>query len=415
MRALYRALGTAAGISILAACTGGQSGIEPPAQVDQTVQTSRQLQFRVGTATYRGVTYLNTLATFRQTNGLSGTLYNTPTITGPAGFSVAPFGIGNPTASSTSAGTDLGTNHISGTPPTQPGTTAVLTTFNQAGGVFAYAIAPGNSTTSGAPQYPNNTGVGSTYNTGGGGCVMCGFIGPFGVLFDVYAQPVFLPSNRKLPFLLGPPAVPDFHDGTFPTAFLGYDSGFLAFGVQPIAGVYSLHVVVPSATIGVNTAVFDTTATLTTVAGLGAQATPVVTLPTDPITTRTTNTVTITVPPAGVGATNQLLYMVDVNGCTPTSTPPALTCQGTANTPTFYTAVIPAAGGTFVLTPTSGPKQPNGSGGFPIQSGDYFAAWTVGSDYNVLAAAVPLNLQQTPALPAQADITISVPNQNIVP
>jgi len=395
VRALYRALGTAAGISILAACTGGQSGIQPPAQVDTSVQSTRALQFRVGTANYRAVVYLNTLATFRQTNGLSGTLFNTPTITGPATFSTNPFGLGTQTAGT--IGVDFGTNHISGTPPTQPGLPAVLTTFNQVGGVFAYGLAPANSGTSGQANYPNNTGVASGFNAG---CIPCAFIGPFGVLFEEYSQPLFLPTNRRLPMLLGPPAVPDFHDGTFPAAFLGYDSGFMSFGVQPIAGVYSLHVVVPSATIGINTAVFDTTATLTSAAGLGAQTTPTVTFPVNGGGT-TTGQVTVVVPPAGAGSTNQLLYMVDING--------------TTNNPNFYTASVPAAGGTFILTPTSGPKLPSGAAGPPVTSGDVFFAWTVGSDYDILAAAVPNNLAQTPALPAQADVTISIPSASNVP
>ena len=391
MRALYRALGTAAGISILAACTGGQSGIQPPAQVDNSVQTTRVLQFRVGTANYRGVVYFNTLATFRQTNGLSGTLFNTPTITGPAGFTVTSFGISTVPASNT----DSTTNHISGTPPTQPGLPVVSTTFLQSGGAFAYGLAPGNSTTSGAPQYPNNTGVGSNFNTS---CIPCGFIGPFGALFDVYAQPLFLASNRRLPFLLGPPAVPDFHDGTFPGGFLGYDSGFLAFGVQPVAGAYNLNVVVPSATIGVNTAVFNAAATLTSTAGLGAQSAPVIAFPVNGGGT-TTGQVTVTVPPAGAGATNQVLYMIDING--------------TTNTPTFYAASIPAAGGVFILSPTSGPKLPSGAAGPPVASGDLFYAYTVGANYDILAAAVPNNLAQSPTLPAQADITISTPNGTV--
>ena len=405
MRALYRALGTAAGISILAACTGGQSGIEPPAKVDTGVQSTRVLQFRVGTATYRGVTYFNTLATFRQPNGFSGTLYNTPTITGPAGFTVTATG---PIAVVPASNTDAGTNHLSGTPPTQPGTTAVVTTFNQTGGAFAYGIAPANSGTSGAPTYPNNTGVSNSFNSS---CAFCSFVGPFSVLFNVYSQPLFLPSSRRLPFLLGPPAVPDFHDGTFPSGFLGYDSGFLAFGVAPVAGTYNLHVVVPSATIGVNTAVFDASATLTSIVGLGPTAAPVVTLPVNGAGA-TTGQVNVVVPPGPPGVTNQLLYLVDVNGCQPSATQ---TCFGTANTPTFYTAVIPAAGGTFTLSPTAGPKLPNGSGGPPVQSGDALFAYTVGSDYDILASAVPNNLGQTPALPAQADVTISNLNGNPVP
>ncbi len=138
MREIYRALGTAAGIAILSACTSGQSGIEPTV-TSVNPQTTTSLQFRVGTAHFaNGSVYLNTVATYRQANGLSGTLYNSPTITGPAGFVVPAAG---------SAGTDAGTNHISSTPPTQPGTTAVVTTFNQSGGVFSYGFAPANATT----------------------------------------------------------------------------------------------------------------------------------------------------------------------------------------------------------------------------------------------------------------------------
>ncbi|HEY0382706.1 MAG TPA: hypothetical protein VGC72_10940, partial [Candidatus Elarobacter sp.] len=73
----------------LTACTGGQIGVEPPTQVAD-VQGTTTLQFTVGTARYAltGATYLNTLVTYRQPNGLSGTLYNTPLITGPAGMVV---------------------------------------------------------------------------------------------------------------------------------------------------------------------------------------------------------------------------------------------------------------------------------------------------------------------------------------
>jgi hypothetical protein len=388
VRALYRALGTAAGISILAACTGGQSAIEPPAQVDTSVQSTRTLQFRVGTARYNGVVYFNTLTTFRQPSGLSGTLFNTPTITGPAGFSVVSFGGATGGVVPTS-NTDQGTNHISGTPPTQPGTTAVVTTFNQVGGVFAYGIAPANSGTSGQANYPNNTGVASSFNAG---CAICGFIGPFGVLFEEYSQPLFLPASRRLPMLLGPPAVPDFHNGTFPPAFLGYDSGFMSFGVQPVAGTYNLHVVVPSATIGVNTAVFDASATLGSTAGLGAQAAPAPTFAVDGAG-HVTGQVTVVVPPAGAGSTSQLVYMVDVNGNT--------------NTPTFYSATVPATGGTITLSPTSGPKNSSGAGTPPVATGDAFFAWSVGSSWDIAAAAVPNNVSPTPALPAQADVTIS--------
>jgi len=36
-------------------------------------------------------------------------------------------------------------------------------------------------------------------------------------------------------------------------------------------------------------------------------------------------------------------------------------------------------------------------------------------DYDILAAAVPNNLAQSPTLPAQADVTISIPSASAVP
>ena len=77
---------------------------------------SSKLQFAVGVATisFNGgtsVAYgLNTVETLRQKDGLSGTLYNVPMIIGPSSFAVS-------TSVETgegvqSAGSDIGTNHI---------------------------------------------------------------------------------------------------------------------------------------------------------------------------------------------------------------------------------------------------------------------------------------------------------------
>jgi hypothetical protein len=385
VRAVYNALVAAAGISILAACTSGQSAIEPPS-TPVSVQSTTALQFRVGTyRTSGGSVFFNTVVTYRQQNGLSGTLYNTPTITGPAGFVVPSIA---------AAGVDQGTNHISGTPPTQPGTTAVATTFAQVGGAFAYGFAPANSATSGAANYINAIGLG----TGGGfGCNICNAEGF--ALFNEYSSPFLVASGSggRTPFVLGPPAVPDFHNGTFPNGFLGYDSGFVGFAVpNPPAGAYNLHLTVPSATIGVNSATFDAPATLTTATPLAPEAAVVASRvgvangPSCPAPQPMCGGAQFVVAPAAPGITNQLLYVVDVG----------------ANGPTFYTINAGAAGGTFVLSPTSGPTTPQGLHSAPFSVGDDVYAYVVGSDYDILAAAPPVNTQQLPTLPAQTDVSI---------
>jgi len=195
-------------ISMLAACTGGQSG-SLPAYQSVNVPATTKLQFSVGTANYAGTAALNTVATFRQiSNGLSATLLNTPSIVGPAGFTVPAVA---------SAGNDGGTNSITATPQTLPGLTPAPTTFGQSIGVFAYGFAPLNSTTNGPP------------NPGG------------------FSRQPFYSASQMRP-VLGPPATPDFHDGNTASSFVGYPSGFASFaGVALVPGTYTLNVLVPSA------------------------------------------------------------------------------------------------------------------------------------------------------------------------
>ena len=362
MRAVATLLGGAAGIAILAACTSGQSGIQPPSQA-ANVQGTSSLQFRVGTANYQGTaTYFNTVVTFRQPNGLSATLFNTPAITGPAGF-VVPAAAPNSPSTASGAGTDAGTNRISATPPTQPGTPAVATTFAQVGGAFSYGFAPANSNTSGTAFYPGLPGGRAFGNAFGA------------TITDVYTQPVYRSSAGRRPFVLGPPAVPDFHSASFPPGFLGYDSGFTSFAVTPVAGSYALHVEVPSSTIGQLAAVFDATANITNAVPLGTETAPVVAEPGG-----AGHAVTFTVTPAPAGATQQVLYIVGVSG------------SGAA---TMYSFNAGAAGGVFTLPPTA------------FAAGDLVAAYVVGADWDVVGDAVPNNASPTPALPAQTDITIS--------
>jgi len=368
VRAVYKTLGAAAGISILAACTGGQSAIEPPSRgVD--VQGTSSLQFRVGTVNWRGLaTFTNTVVTFRQPNGLSATLYNSPTITGPTGFTVpttipaACLGTSAPgTAPSGPApGVDAGTNAISSTQPTQPGTPAVATTFAQVGGAFAYGFAPANSTTSGLSFY-----AGLPATAGGRA-----FASQIGTYTDVYTQPIYCSSSRRLPYLLAPPAaaIP----AGSPSGFLGYDSGFMTFGVAPVAGSYALHLTVPSANIGANAAVFDQTATITTTTPMGT-VTPVVIA--EPGGAGTALTFTVAAAPAG--AASQVLYVVD---------------QSTGQ---FFSFNAGTAGGVFTLA----------AGNFT--AGDVIRAYVAAANWDIVGDAPPGNLSTTPPLPAQTDVSLS--------
>lgn len=358
MRAVYNALVAAGGISILSACTGGQSHIEPPFTAVNP-QTQSSLQFRVGTANYQGTTYLNTVVTFRQPNGLSATLYNTPTITGPAGFVN--------TGSAAVAGTDAGTNRISGTPPTQPGTTAVATTFGQTGGAFAYGFAPANSTTGGAANYAKTSTSSSQI--------------PGASVTNAYTQPIYLATASKLPFMLGPPAVPNFHDPAlgYPAGFAGYDSGFTMFGVTPVVGTYAFDLTVPSNTIGQNSAVFDVTAPLTTVV-------PLATLPAPVLGGGGGTAITVTVLAAPLGVSSRVIYVVDRQGASPTACP--------SGGPCFFAINAGPAAGTFSL-------------GTNFGTGDRFYAFQVGANFDIVGDAVPNNLNPLPPLPAQTDVTVS--------
>lgn len=402
MRSTCKALAAAAGISVLAACTSGQAGVEPPSTVTN-VQTTTVLQFRVGTARFSdGTVGLNTLETYRQPNGVSGTLLNNPSITGPAGFTV-------PNNAFTAGNTDDGTATINSTPPTQPGITPVVTTFGTSGGAFAYGFAPANSTTSGAANYAqyvaagaNNAiyrdadsaiivgpGAGNTQNSITPSIFGVGRVGVFNF---VYAQPFYVSSTRRLPFLLGPPAVPDFHNGAYPGGFLGYDSGFTSFAVgTPPTGTYTMTLNVPSNTIGQLAATFTQTASLASNAALGTVTPPV-------ITPDGAGGASFLVAPGPPGVTNQVLYIVDVSAAT--------------NAPTMYAFKVPAAGGTFALSPTAGPQNAGGTPSKPFNSGDSVYAYVVGADYDIVGDAVPVNMQQAPPMPAQADISVSLVTEN---
>lgn len=338
-------------ITVLAACTGGQSG-SLPAFTSTNVPATSKLQFAVGTANYNGTAALNTVATFRQVNGLSATFLNTPSIVGPAGFTVP---------AAVSAGIDAGTGSITSTAQTLPGNTPTLTTFGQSGGVYAYGFAPLNSTTT-------TQGLGSFYR-----------------------EPFY--STSQIRPLLGPPAEPTVTDGNTSPGFAGYPAGFTSFaGVALFAGTYTLNVLVPSADPKF-TSNLTATATLASTALLPVYAPPV-------FTSDTVGGGSVAViAPAGV--TETIVFVRDFNPNVGS---------------TYYSVVLTGTGAqTAVFANNIGPSSPKGGATAPFTTGDTVSVAAVGFDYGAFEAAPPGNVSQMPTIvgaSGQADLTASpvVPN-----
>jgi hypothetical protein len=364
-----RAVAGAAVVGLLStACTSGQIGVEPPT-TSVNVAATTVLQFAVGTANFAGQgVYLNTLVTYRQPNGLSAVLLDTPQIQGPAGFVV-------PAGSPPAGNVDAGKSTITGTAPVQPGTAATPSTFGTGGGAFAYGFVPANAATTGVPLYPGYAGGRAEASA-------------LGTITDIYPQPMYAASTLQLPYLLAPPATPEIHNGTFPPGFLGYPSGFTSFAATPVAGTYTATVTVPGNSPGASPiAVKTASATLTSTAGLPPAAAP-------GIVKLAGGGASFAVGARPAGTTHEILYVVDI---------------ASDGTLTFY-SVDATAGGTFTLTTAQGPVGPGGVRSAPFASGDAVVAYVVAADYDILGLAPPGNTQQAPALPAQADITASAPS-----
>jgi hypothetical protein len=404
VRAVFSTLAVVAVLASLSACNAGYNpATSTLVQVD--TQANSQLEFRVGTALFSdGTVGLNTLVTFRNTAGASATSVNTPAITGPAGFVVPDNALTDPPGGTKDA--DVGTNMITGTPPS--GT--AVTSFGVTGGAFSYGFANSNTNVVGIAVYAQfvedtkpNTALyldkDSTIVVGNGKGTVEASIVPtdfggtdLGAIGNAYPSPLFAAEMSRLPFLLGPPAVPDFHNSTVSAGFLGYDSGFTAFAATPVAGTYSLTINVP-ATVTQTAATFTQAATLASVAPLGAEATPVV------VTSTGDGGATFTVAPAPAGVTNQTLYIVDV--------------ASLSGLPTMYSFEA-GASGTFTLSKTSGPTV-SGTATAPFATGDAIFAYVVGSDYDIVSLAPPSNVTEAPGLPAQADVTISKVTEVVYP
>ncbi len=422
----------AAGV-LLSGCGGGggngSKGIPPVSSVNP-VQTGT-LELAVGTANFAGVAGMNVVATYRQANGLSNVLVNTPSLTGPftlpaaaamgvagAGatydsYSTLPAGYGTLDAN----GTITGTSQL-----VQPGTPAAasnVSTFGQSGGVFTNGLAPANSTNQGV-AYSNTPYGEPLFNT---------------VLTAAQAANAFTPYG-------GPPAFDPnkdgmgLRDGLSSLAVVGIPEGFTMFaGVTPSAGTYTLTVAVPTGFNGQTPTVSNvsTTATMTSTTLLPTLAAPTLTLDGN-------GGGTVTIPAADFtgGITEVYMQILDtgnggsVNCQSPNPAQPGnpggLGADGSGGA--VYYTIIAKAAGTFTLPDTDGPNTDTAGGttnlkpsesictaaantaanGGTATQGDNYSIQLVGLDYDMYDATYPISTSASPTLAGatgQADITVS--------
>jgi len=358
--------------------------------VSQGNLNNNALQLAVGTANIGqdGTVGLNVVATLRQANGISGVLADQPTLTLPSGMLVPAGTPGAYSSSKYGPNVDAGTNHVSGSPQVPLNNAGLVnSTLGTFTGVFTYGFGPFN-----CDQSCSSTGgyyIGNPNNTGGNGFFSSNyagvsFQGSVGMADPTQPLPFF--SADPFDYVIGNGAtgVPQFNNGTYPVGFAGYSPGFTVFELPPVAGAYSLSVLVPATNAPQVT--YTANATLGSTAALGPIS---VTFVSD-ASKDGGGTGVVTVPP---GVTETEVFVVDQKSGQYYTVGP-LTGTGAVS----YT--LPANLGPC----TTNCPQPT------LKAGDGLFIAAVGYDYPAFEAGPPGNTSQKPAITGsngQADITMS--------
>lgn len=337
-------LGALSAAALLSACSGSavQQSIEPAIATPVSPTTQTVLKLAVGTANIAGVHGLNTIESFRQSTGAStgaSILLNAPTITGPAGF-VVP--------STTDAGGDGGTAHISGAIQTSLTNPPPATTFNPtstsnpnvpaASIASAYGFLP--SASSNSQQVPN---------------------------LIPAPMPYYAAADATLTqfeYIGGPPAfTPPGHtstqDGTFtvnngPGSYPGYTLGFNDFVAAPVAGTYALNVVIPT---GLSTSGVESYGNVKATATLALTFLPTwTTAPT--FTPDGTGGGTITPGYGGGGGVTEEFVELVNTGVTSSGSNAGNTCSHSGSGPFYYTFKIAPGQATVAVPDNIGPAKP---------------------------------------------------------
>ena len=381
----------------LSACSSSVSVNMPvPNPVDPVASNS--LHFAVGTATIsnQGLTGigLNVVETLRQSNGLSGTLFNVPTITGPASFAITATSppLVSLDAIATLAGADFGSNRIS----QQTFDNTLATGYNP------------------LPQQGGNpTAIATTGAFGYGLCACNANSGPingFPQLYHAYLLPFYAvmkfgngpggQSLANLQYYGGPPAFPSAPPEIAQKGFLGYSVGFSDFAIAPAAGQYRLDVALPP---DFNTPANAATPTLSATAQLSTtQGLPVFPVPQFHSDVGGGGTIIVNVP---AGVTEAMVFIQE--GQTAPSGIASPYCPAGLTIPTYYTFFVKGSGVQSITVPDS--ISPNG--GPTLCSGAPFFVYAAGFDYPAFEAAYPQSTTQNPAITngtnGQADVTTS--------
>ncbi len=385
MTRLYPSIFAAATIAIAALSGCGNGGASEPPVTSYDPAATSKLQVAVGVATLsdRGATDygLNEVETLRQSDGLSGTLYNVPMILGPTSFLVL-------TSTETggqvqNAGNDLGTNHITWATLNQWSSPRGLKASTS--GAFGYGLCACNSDSG-----PEN---GTT------------------PLYLSYTLPIY--GDRSELWYGGPPAFPNAGVSLRNLGWEGYSLGFTDFAVQPVIGTYHLYAAVPPA--------YDTpqnptpspgpNGTPTPAPGIlaaGALLTslkplPVFDTPTFVPDRKGGGTIGVDVP---AGA-HEVMAVVRALG----NTGKQDICLQSHLTDAFYTVVTHRAGKQrLTLADDLGPLTQSGKATPTICPGQNYDVYAVAADYPAYEASYPNNLSQLPPIKGpngQADVSTS--------
>ncbi len=465
LRSIASRVTTAGSIAaLLTGCTTGGTAFAPPVQ-PTNVAKSAKLQLAVGTATigYNGGAALGTnfVVTFRGADGNNATGANTPTLTGPPGFSFGP-NLGNSnsiTGVLPSQFTEAAQN--SSQPSPYPYPASYGEGFGPFTGAFGYGFSSNNTVSNTVSQTieaigsgkgvcfgiavvgfsPNveaSTGVpalngGNSGNLPPTNVVHSAALGlpiPSGqtgnAMFNncpYYADSGASPFNDgtfPVNYYGGPPAWPSAQGYGNPGYFLGYPLGFTDFAERPVAGTYSLDVAYATSadysTYGHATA----TATLNHATGLPPFAGPTLTVNSDG-----SGVVAVDVP-AGV---TEAVVMVRTADCDLVRTFNSILQADNY-------AVVVRSPGRQLVTFSSNLGPPDGSGqpkhtfctnadlaaanatlkaeGYPaVPSASFTPLVTaVGFDYPAYEASYPFDLTSAPTIvngAGQADVTTSYP------
>jgi hypothetical protein len=389
-RIVFAAAALSAGALLIAALSAcGTGGASEPPQTSYDPAATSKVQFAVGVATlsYGGhgseVAYgLNEVETLRQSDGLSGTLYNVPMIIGPSNFDVL---YSTETGKQVgSAGNDLGTNHLTWGTLNQsawigPSRQQKIPTT----GAFGYGLCPCNSD--------------------------AGPINGTSPLYLAYMLPIY--GNDPELWYGGPPAFPQEGPSVIALGWQGYSLGFTDFAVQPVIGTYHLYAAVPPSydtpqdpTPSPNPNGTPTPPPGILVAGAqltSLQALPVFGTPTFSADGKGGGTIGVTVP---AGAHEAMVVVDAVRGGNGI-------CANSHIYDSYYTVVTHGAGAQkLALADDLGPLTQSGHKTPTICHKESYYLYAAATDYPAYEASYPQDLSQLPVIKGpngEADVSTS--------